>query len=432
MKVMIKTSAVLAAVVLACGITARGQNYITPPAPAYVPEGQPELLAPQQLDQIVAPIALYPDPLLSQVLAAATYPQDVAAAQQWLQYFPNPVEEDIDAQPWDPSVKALVHYPSVMDMLASQPDWTAALGQAFATQPGAVMDAVQRLRAQAQAAGTLVSTPQQQVINDNGMIEILPAEPEVIYVPEYDPVVVYAPPRGVHQPWITFESGFVVGPWLDLDWDWHHRRFEQGVRWDRDWRHPDVDHVREWRHNPERPIPRPREIPDRPHGVAPGRGWEHPSPPPGAFHPGAPERPEQHPTPRAPQRPVNGLPSRTQQPPHPVEQPTPRPEPRPVPRPRPVQHPTEPTPPPTRERPVQGLPPRQSPTPTPAPPPRPAPPVQHPVERPSSPPPARGAPSPSPSPAPSRSPSAPPPAFHSDGGGADVHAARGSGSAGHR
>src|SRR5205823_5415947 len=163
---------------------------------------------------------------------------------------------------WDASVKALVHYPSILEMLNSQPDWTAALGQAFVDQPQDVMNTVQRLRAKAIAARTLVSTPQQQIVNDNGMIEIVPVAPDTIYVPEYDPDIIYAPPANYNQPWITFGVGFVVGPWLNLGWDWHHHRFDRGVFWDHGWRRPDFDHIHEWRHNPGRPIPHPRLIPN--------------------------------------------------------------------------------------------------------------------------------------------------------------------------
>jgi hypothetical protein len=392
----------IAVIVLAVsGITALAQVYAplytAPPVPVAAP-AVPTTLDAQQLDQLLAPIALYPDPLLSQILAASTYPQDVSAAEQWLQYFPNPTEDNINAQPWDSSVKALVHYPTVLEMLNSQPDWIAALGQAFATQPQDVMNSVQRLRAKAVAAGTLVNTPQQDIVNDGGMIEILPAAPQTIYVPEYDPDIVYAPPAGYTEPWITFGVGFVVGPWFDLDCDWHHYRFERGVRFDRDWRHPDFDHVQEWRHNPGRPIPHPRIIPDRPHGIVPGRGWDHPTRPPGIFHPGEREPQDHH----VPERPVNGIPAHNEPPPH-VAVPTPHPV-RPEPMPRPVQRPIAPQAPPVRERPVQGLPHSE-----------PAPHQQAPQQ------PARNAPS-----------ASPPPAFHGGGGGAGIQGARGGGSMGHR
>jgi hypothetical protein len=371
------------------------QGYSAPPVPVAAPQQAPATLDAEQLDQLIAPIALYPDPLLSQILAASTYPQDVAAAQQWLQYFPNPGEADIDAQPWDPSVKALVHYPTVLDMLNSQPDWIAALGQAFVVQPQDVMNSVQRLRAKAVAAGTLANTPQQTIVNDGGMIEILPAEQQQIYVPEYDPDIAYAPPPDYNQPCITFGVGFSVGPWLDLDWDWHQHRFWRGVRWDRDWRHPDFGHGGAWQHNPGRPVPHPRIIPDRPHGIVPGRGWDHPTPP-GVFHPG--DRPPEH---SVPERPVNGIPGRV--PPHTVE-PTPRPV-HPEPMPRPIPRPVAPVSPPVRERPVQGLPHPE--------------PVQHEPPR--------------EQPAPVRSaPAAPAPAFHGGGGGAAIQGARGGASMGHR
>ncbi len=131
------------------GYAAAPQGYAPGAAPVYQ-AAQPALLNNQQLDQVLGPIALYPDPLLSQVLAAATYPQDIGSAAQWLQYSTARSEYDINGEARDPSVKALVHYPSVVNMLASQPGWTATLGAAFATQPQDVMNSIQRLRVEAQ------------------------------------------------------------------------------------------------------------------------------------------------------------------------------------------------------------------------------------------------------------------------------------------
>jgi hypothetical protein len=338
-----------------------------------------------QLDQMLGPIALYPDPLLSEILAAATYPQDVAAAGQLLQYDPTPAEADIDAQSWDPSVKALAHYPQVVQMMAGQMDWTEALGTAFANQPQDVMDSVQRLRAAAVAARTLATTAQQEVVNDNGVIEILPAQPSVIYVPEYDPGVVYSTPAYAGT-WITFGDPCATGLWLDLDWDWRAHRINRGVRWDRDWHHPDLRQVQVWQHDRRRPIPAPqhRFVPPRNNDV--GRGRVDTRRAPGVFNPGLPARTPPGPA-RVPERPVTGLPKIPERP-----APAPRVPERPVePRPVPVtpRRPIEPrVAPQPVERPVVGLPQRVAPTPprvepvrpvepriapTPAPPPRAAP-----------------------------------------------------------
>ncbi len=242
------------------------------PAAVYQEAPQPVVLNQQQLDQLVGPVALYPDPLLSEVLAAATYPQDVTAAQQWLQANPTPYEEQISAQPWDASVKALVHYPTVLATMANQPAWTATLGAAFATQQQDVMDTVQRLRVEAQNARTLASNPQQVVVTDNNAIEILPAQPDVIYVPVYDPAVVYvATPGYDDSSYVTYTDGYAGGVWLDLDCDWHDRQMRQGVRWNDDWRRPDVGQGRQWQRDASRPVPRPRFEVDNSHG-APARG----------------------------------------------------------------------------------------------------------------------------------------------------------------
>ncbi len=295
----------------AIGPSARAQNY-TPsyaPAPPVMADqtSQPAYSA-DQLDQMLGPIALYPDPLLSEVLAAATYPTDVAAAGQFLQNNPSPSDADISAQQWDDSVKAIAHYPDVVQMMAGSMDWTEALGTAFANQPQDVMDSVQRLRAKAQAAGTLASTPQQDVVADAGAIQILPAQPDVIYVPQYDPGVVYATP-GYPGPWITFDTGWPVGLWFTLGWDWHRHFIDRDVVWGHDWHHPDIGHAQPWTHDGRRPIPAPRHsvvVPSRsaarPGTVAPGR-------PLTAFNPNARTRTAARAAAATPRRPVTGLPA---------------------------------------------------------------------------------------------------------------------------
>lgn len=152
-----------------------------------------------QLDQLMAPVALYPDSLLSQILMGATYPDDVAAAAKWSAAHTSESGDQavkaVEGEAWDPSVKSLVAFPSVMDMMGRQPDWVKSVGDAFLAQPDAVMDSVQRLRVQAQKAGNLKSTPQQKVTssttNDKTVVVIEPADPQVVYVPSYNPSVVY-------------------------------------------------------------------------------------------------------------------------------------------------------------------------------------------------------------------------------------------------
>ncbi len=178
--------------------------------------------SPEQLDNLLAPIALYPDPLLAQVLLAATFPDQIDEAARFLRANADPAY--IDSQPWDVSVKAVAHYPTVLYMMADKLDWTTALGQAYVNQSADVMASVQRLRAEARAAGNLVTTPQQEVVETGGDIEIWPEQPQFLYVPVYDPAIVYFRLGG-----ISFGAGFAIGAWLNYDCDWHnHRVFYHG------------------------------------------------------------------------------------------------------------------------------------------------------------------------------------------------------------
>src|SRR5579872_1581230 len=168
-----------------------------PPAPP--PPDQ--TLSPDQLDDLVAPIALYPDELVSQVLVASTYPLEVVQAFQWMQKNPGltgpPLTQAAQQQGWDASVQALVVFPDVVKRLNDDITWTTNLGNAFLAQQQDVMDAVQRMRAKAAQAGKLQSTPQLNVTQttDNGapVYEIEPVNPDVIYVPVYDPVWIWGP-----------------------------------------------------------------------------------------------------------------------------------------------------------------------------------------------------------------------------------------------
>jgi hypothetical protein len=155
----------------------------------------PATLSNQQLDSLTAPIALYPDALLAQVLMASTFPDQVPAAAAWSKANPNIKGDDavkaVGSQPWDPSVQSLVAFPQVLATMASKPDWVAQLGNAFLAQPNDVMDSVQRLRKQAQKAGNLQSNQQQKVVVEQNTVQIVPANPQVVYVPTYNPTVVY-------------------------------------------------------------------------------------------------------------------------------------------------------------------------------------------------------------------------------------------------
>ena len=156
----------------------------------------------EDLEQLLAPIALYPDALLAQILAASTYPAQVAVADQWLQQMraqgyssPDQIAAGANAQTnWDPSIKALTAFPDVLDMLNHDLEWTSSLGNAYYNQPQDVMQTVQVLRDRAEQAGNLQSTPQEEVNNDQGNIELEPTNPQIVYVPTYNPWDVYGEP----------------------------------------------------------------------------------------------------------------------------------------------------------------------------------------------------------------------------------------------
>jgi len=205
---------------LAAGGTARAQSDYPESADMAAQTGD-SLFTPQELEDLLAPIALYPDPLLAQILPAATFIDQIDEAARYVRQYGKYAR--IDDQPWDVSVKAVAHYPDVLAMMDQKYDWTVSLGQAFINQQQDVMDAVQRLRADAEAEGNLVSTPQQQVINEDGYISIVPAEPEIVYIPQYDPQVVYVE-RSPAYGFITFGIGLSIGAWLDRDCDWRGRR----------------------------------------------------------------------------------------------------------------------------------------------------------------------------------------------------------------
>jgi hypothetical protein len=178
------------------------QNQQTTPAPA---------LSAEDLEQLLAPIALYPDSLLAQVLAASTYPAQVAVADQWVQQMraagynsPDQIAAGANAQTnWDPSIKALTAFPDVLDLMNHDLEWTSNLGNAYYNQPQDVMQTVQVLRDRAEQAGNLQSTPQEEVQNDQGYVELAPTNPQVVYVPTYNPWDVYGQPIAPY-PGFTF------------------------------------------------------------------------------------------------------------------------------------------------------------------------------------------------------------------------------------
>ncbi len=211
-----------------------------PPPPE---QPAPSQLSPEQLQQLVAPIALFPDALVAQILAAAAYPTQIVEAERFLEQNPNlkgkELADAVDQQDWDPSVKALTQFPSVLANMNKDLSWTSELGDANYNQQADVMNAIQYMRQKAQQAGNLRSTPQQTVTDQGGNIDIVPADPEVVYVPEYNPEFVYGYPVelwpgfypwwGVGGPYISFGVGFGIGPFFGFGWGWHG--------WGFDWHH---------------------------------------------------------------------------------------------------------------------------------------------------------------------------------------------------
>src|SRR5260221_11909858 len=170
--------------------------YQDAPAPAdAAPASQYTQQTPENLQQLVAPIALYPDSLVAQILAASTFPEHVVEADQWVQarrdFKGDALAQAVDQQPWDPSIKALTAFPSVLGNMDKNLSWTSSLGDAYYNQEQDVMDAVQVMRQRAQEAGKLRNTEQQTVTSQDSTIIIEPASPDVVYVPEYDPWLVY-------------------------------------------------------------------------------------------------------------------------------------------------------------------------------------------------------------------------------------------------
>jgi len=235
-------------------VFAQDQQDQQQPQPQSQQQPQQQVLTQQQLQQLVAPIALYPDTLLAQVLTASTYPLEVAMAARWSEKNPDlkgtALEDAMQKQQWDPSVKGLASVPQVLAMMNEKLDWTNQLGEAFLAQPNDIQNAVQALRKQAEATGSLKSSKEQKVSRiaappNSGYagppeyVVIEPVEPDYIYVPVYDPVVVYGagywPPAYVpffwYPRWWTvgpafgFGAALFVGPALWYHYNWGHPGF---------------------------------------------------------------------------------------------------------------------------------------------------------------------------------------------------------------
>jgi hypothetical protein len=220
--------------------------------------------SPQELQQLVAPIALYPDALVAQILAASTYPTQIVEAERWMQRHSNfkgdELAKEVDKQDWDPSVKAMTQFPSVLENMDKNLSWTSSLGEAYVNQPQDVTDAVQTLRQEARQAGHLNSTEQEKVTTQGNTIIIEPANPEVVYVPAYDPWLVYGAPIIAYPAWypvpgifwggvgLSFGIGFGIGFFGGFGWGWGH--------WGYDWHgrraffdhHEWVSHSRDFGH----------------------------------------------------------------------------------------------------------------------------------------------------------------------------------------
>jgi len=212
------------------------QDQVQAPAPPTRPDQlRYTQLPPEQLDKLVAPIALYPDALMAQILAASAYPTQIVEADRMVRDHPQLKGKDLaqeaEQQDWDPSVKALVEFPTVLANLDRDLSWTSELGQAYQNQQDDVMQAIQYMRHKAYDAGNLRSTPQERVYEEGPNVDIQPADPDVVYVPAYNPAYVYGYPVGLwpgFYPWwgfggpgISFSLGFPLWPFFGFGWGWH-------------------------------------------------------------------------------------------------------------------------------------------------------------------------------------------------------------------
>jgi uncharacterized membrane protein YgcG len=239
---IVSSSLVLGFLQGGCAIEA-AQPQAQPPGPAQPLSAPAPQQSTQELDQLVAPIALYPDALVAQILAAATYPTQIVEANRWLQQHPDlkgdALAKAVDAQSWDSGVKALTQFPGLLGMMDKNLSWTSSLGEAYVDGQQNVLDEVQVMRRRAQQAGNLKSTQQESVTTQGTTIAIEPANPQVVYVPEYDPWVVYGDPLAFYPGWIGVPGFFFDGPGIGFGlgigiglfggfgWGWHS--------WGTDW-----------------------------------------------------------------------------------------------------------------------------------------------------------------------------------------------------
>lgn len=233
--------------ILATVALAAPQDQASPPPQdqSPPPPGEYTNLSKDQLQRLVAPVALYPDSLVAQVLAASTFPSQLVDANEWLKSHQGLSASDLatqaNMQPWDASVKALVEFPSVLANMVQNIGWTSELGDAYYNQPEDVMKAVQEMRKKARKAGNLKPTSQLNVTDQNGQVEIAPENPDVVYVPAYDPWTVYGYPLAPWPYWVDvpgiwwggpglyFGIGFPVAPFFGFGWGWNS--------WGADWFH---------------------------------------------------------------------------------------------------------------------------------------------------------------------------------------------------
>jgi hypothetical protein len=239
-------------------------------AVAQTPAPQTVSFSREELAQMVAPIALYPDTLLGNVLMASTYPFEVAQAAQYVKANPNVSGEQLNgalaSRDWDESVKALCHTPQVVTMMSDRLDWMQKLGDAFLADPAAVTMAVQDLRQRSVDAGQLMDTPQQQVITENQTIVIEPTEPDTLYVPYYDPTYAYGywpyaayPPYyypyagyGLAAAGIGFLAGAAIGSWWNnAHVDWHGGNINIDNNFNRFGDRTNIGSGNRWQHRPE-------------------------------------------------------------------------------------------------------------------------------------------------------------------------------------
>ena len=242
-------------------VVAAGIASAQDPAIAAAPAPAATFRPAAEIESLVGPIALYPDALIAIILPASVASTDIVLAARHVREFPND-RSQIESRAWDESVKSLCYYPDVLKWMDENLTWTKQLGETFAQQPAEVMQAIQRLRGLARAAGTLIDTPQQQVVAETDVIRIVPAQPDVIFVPRYEADVIFLPqPVYYSRPLFTFGVGVRTGSWLAYECDWRRNTIWVGDRhrtWHRpDWRRTPVSvshvpppHVRAWRPPP--------------------------------------------------------------------------------------------------------------------------------------------------------------------------------------